>query len=62
MSFSRSGFFSIVIFMIKWMLASIPALIIVGIIFAGLGFGISILVEMFDLGYLFDGVIVLPPH
>jgi hypothetical protein len=42
-------FMSMVSFMIKSTLASIPAMIILVLIVAGLGFGANFLIEMFDL-------------
>ena len=56
----KMPFFSMVGFMIKWVLASIPAMIIVGLILAGLVFGASMALSMLGLEGMFDGMI--PPH
>jgi hypothetical protein len=37
----KMPFFSMVIFITKWMLASIPAFIIIGLIFGGIGLGLK---------------------
>ncbi len=45
----KMPFFSMVIFMIKWTLAAIPAVIIIGAIFALLGFGITMLADVLGI-------------
>ncbi len=47
-------FMSMVGFMIKSMLASIPAMIIFGLLMVGLSLGINVLIEMFDLQEMFS--------
>lgn len=37
----KMPFFSMVIFIIKWMLASIPAFIIIGLLFTAIGMGLQ---------------------
>jgi len=45
----KMPFFSMVVFMIKWMLASIPAFIIIGLILAALGIGLGMAVDMLGM-------------
>ncbi len=45
----KMPFFSMVVFMIKWMFASIPALIIMGVIIAALSIGFGMAVDMLGL-------------
>ncbi|MCK5876693.1 MAG: hypothetical protein KAG43_03570 [Candidatus Marithrix sp.] len=49
-------FMAMVGFIIKSTLASIPAIIILAIIMVGLSFGVSVLIEMFDLQDMFNGI------
>jgi len=46
----KMSFFSMVGFMIKWMLASIPAVIILGIIFIALSIALGMVADMLGLG------------
>jgi hypothetical protein len=45
----KMPFFSMVVFMVKWALAAIPALIVIGIIFAALGIGLSMVLGMLGM-------------
>jgi len=45
----KMPFFSMVVFMIKWMLASIPAFIVIAIILAVLSIGIGMVINMLGL-------------
>ncbi len=45
----KMSFLSMVVFMIKWMLASIPALIIMGIVVAALSIALGMAVSMLGL-------------
>jgi ABC-type multidrug transport system permease subunit len=45
----KMPFFSMVVFMIKWMLASIPAFIVIAIIVAVLSMGIGMVINMLEL-------------
>lgn len=54
----KMPFLSMVILMVKWTLAAIPALIIIGLIFGALGVGITMLASM--LGVDLSGFV--PPQ
>jgi len=45
----KMPFFSMVTFMIKWAFAAIPAMIVISIVFAVLGYGLFMAVEMLGL-------------
>jgi len=45
----KMPFFSMVVFMIKWMLAAIPAFIVIAIIVAVLSMGIGMVINMLEL-------------
>jgi ABC-type branched-subunit amino acid transport system permease subunit len=45
----KMPFFSMVVFMVKWALAAIPALIVIGIIFAALGIGLNMVLGMLGM-------------
>jgi hypothetical protein len=45
----KMPFFSMVVFMIKWALALIPAAIVIGIIFGALGYGAFMLIDILGL-------------
>ena len=55
-------FFSMVVFMVKWALASIPAVIVIGIIFGALWVGLGMVLGMLGLeGMLGDFMPPQPP-
>jgi vacuolar-type H+-ATPase subunit I/STV1 len=45
----KMPFFSMITFMVKWALASIPAVIIIGIIFGALWMGLNMVLGMLGL-------------
>jgi len=55
----KMPFFSMVTFMIKWAFAAIPAMIVIGIVFGILGYGLFMVVEMLGLQDMISGF--LPP-
>ena len=51
----KMPFFSMVVFMVKWAIAAIPAFIVIGIIFAALIMGLSMVLGMLGMeGLLTD--------
>jgi hypothetical protein len=46
----KMPFFSMVVFMVKWALASLPAVIIIGIIFGALWVGLGMVLGLLGLG------------
>jgi hypothetical protein len=57
----KMPFFSMITFMVKWALASIPAVIIIGIIFGALSMGIYMLLGMLGLEGML-GNLMPPPQ
>ncbi|HDN26438.1 MAG TPA: hypothetical protein ENG03_04975 [Thioploca sp.] len=58
----KMPFFSMVVFMVKWALASIPAVIVIGIIFGALWVGLGMVLGMLGLeGMLGDFMPPQPP-
>lgn len=45
----KMPFFSMVVFMVKWALAAIPAFLVIGIIFAALGIGLNMVLGMLGM-------------
>jgi len=56
----KMPFFSMVIFMIKWVFASIPALIVIGILVASLVIGLPIVLDMLGLGDMLGNIMPSP--